>query len=94
MTWDSNCLAEIKHSFNPNISSLMLRNILSEDDVTYSTINDFFRLNKIQTLAVSYPGSQSDTPLLTEPNKDEVIRNTIPNNQTVCPMVAISASGG
>ena len=46
LTWDSNCLAEIKHSFNPNISSLMLRNILSEDDVTYSSLEVLDRLTE------------------------------------------------
>ena len=34
------------------------------------------------------------TRILIDPNNEEVINITIPSNQTVCPVVAISANGG
>jgi hypothetical protein len=42
---------------------------LSEDDVTYITIHNVFKENGIKILSVSYPGAQSDTPILPEPDK-------------------------
>ena len=46
---------------------LKKRRTLSEDDVTYITIHNVFKENKIEVLSISYPGAQSDTPILPEP---------------------------
>ena len=43
------------------------RKKLSEDDVTYITIHNVFKENDIEVLSISYPGAQSDTPILPEP---------------------------
>ena len=42
-------------------------NYLTEDQIGYIAANDFFEQNAIRVFSVSYPGAQSDTPLL--PNK-------------------------
>ena len=46
---------------------LLKRKNLSEDDVTYITIHNVFKENGINNISVSYPGAQSDTPILPEP---------------------------
>ena len=46
---------------------LLERKNLSEDDVTYITIHNVFKENGINNISVSYPGAQSDTPILPEP---------------------------
>ena len=51
-----------------NYTNLRIRNNISEDDVTYLTIHEVFKKNNITTLSVSYPGAQSDTPILPEPD--------------------------
>lgn len=52
-----------------NNTKLLNRKNLSEDDVTYITIHNVFKENDITNISVSYPGAQSDTPILPEPNK-------------------------
>ena len=62
-------IADISFSiFNqlPNKSIITLRETLDEDDITFLTIHSFFKENNITTLAVSYPGAQSDIAILPE----------------------------
>ena len=68
MTWDNNCYIEHSHDECPSITSISERQTLTEDDVTFTTIHSFFNANNIQTLSVSYPGAQSDMPILPQPN--------------------------
>lgn len=51
-----------------NISTIKGRETISEDDVTYITVHNVFKENKINVISVSYPGAQSDMPIL--PNKN------------------------
>jgi len=60
---------DFDYSQLPDISSIKLRSELSEDDITYITMNEIFRINKIDPISVSYPGAQSDTPILPEKEK-------------------------
>ncbi len=53
----------------PEVTSIKLRSELSEDDITYITMNEIFKLNNIEPISVSYPGAQSDTPILPEKEK-------------------------
>jgi len=53
-------------SLNDN-TSLIDRISISEDDVTYLTIHEVFKKNNIIPISVSYPGAQSDMPILPEP---------------------------
>lgn len=53
-------------SLNDN-TTLTERISISEDDVTYLTIHEVFKKNNIIPLSVSYPGAQSDMPILPEP---------------------------
>lgn len=68
MTWDDNSYIEHSHDECPSVTSISEREKLSEDDVTFTTIHSFFSANNIQTLSVSYPGAQSDMPILPQPN--------------------------
>lgn len=68
MTWDDDCYIEHNHDECPPITSISERENLSEDDVTFTTIHSFFSANNIQTISVSYPGAQSDMPILPQPN--------------------------
>jgi len=66
--WDS-YIANISFNiFNqlPSKSIITLRKQLDEDDITFLTIHFFFKENHITTLAVSYPGAQSDIAILPE----------------------------
>lgn len=53
----------------PLITEIKQRELLTEDDVTYVTMNSVFRLNGIIPISASYPGAQSDTPILPQPGK-------------------------
>ncbi len=66
LTWD-NVIAEWDYQFFPKVSVIRDRKTLSEDDITYITMNEVFRLNNIIPVSVSYPGAQSDTPILADP---------------------------
>jgi hypothetical protein len=48
----------------PENTELTERTSISEDDITYITMNSVFSLNEIKPISVSYPGAQSDTPIL------------------------------
>ncbi len=67
LTWSK---VDFNFDLNPlqNNTRLKIRNSISEDDVTYLTIHEVFKINNITTLSVSYPGAQSDTPILPEPD--------------------------
>ena len=68
LTWDN-----VKADFNffdlPIVTEIKKRELLTEDDVTYITMNSVFKLNGISPISVSYPGAQSDTPILTQPGR-------------------------
>jgi len=68
LTWNSECYVEFSHDECPNITIINEREKLTEDDVTFTTIHHFFHSNDIETLSVSYPGAQSDMPILPQPN--------------------------
>jgi hypothetical protein len=68
LTWDKNSYSEYDHSNCPDITEIEERTKLTEDDVTFITIHNFFRDNMIETISVSYPGAQSDMPILPQPN--------------------------
>jgi hypothetical protein len=69
LTWNSNCYVEYSHYHCPNVTILTERDTLNEDDVTFSTIHHFFNENNIKTISVSYPGAQSDMPILPQPKR-------------------------
>lgn len=68
LTWSK---IDLKFDLNPlkNITTIENRKNISEDDVTFLTIHEVFKINNIVPLSVSYPGAQSDTPILPEPEK-------------------------
>lgn len=68
LTWNEKCYVEFSHEDCPNKTIIHEREKLTEDDVTFSTIHHFFHSNDITTLSVSYPGAQSDMPILPQPN--------------------------
>lgn len=63
LVWDG-VFPDFDYSKLPEVTSIKKRIDISEDDVTYITMNDVFRLNGIKPISVSYPGAQSDTPVL------------------------------
>lgn len=67
LTWEG-VLPDFDYSSLPDITLIKKRISLSEDDVTYITMNDVFRVNEILPVSVSYPGAQSDTPILPDIN--------------------------
>jgi len=69
LTWNEECYVEFSHDECPNKTIISEREKLTEDDVTFSTIHHFFHSNNITTLSVSYPGAQSDMPILPQPNE-------------------------
>ena len=64
LTWDKNQTSQFSFEKCPNVTEIAKRNDFSEDDVTFITIHNFFKENGIDTFSVSYPGAQSDTPVL------------------------------
>lgn len=68
LTWNEECYVEFSHDNCPDKTTISERDKLTEDDVTFSTIHHFFHSNNITTLSVSYPGAQSDMPILPQPN--------------------------
>lgn len=67
LVWEG-VFADFDYSNLPSVTSIKKRTSISEDDVTYITMNDVFRVNSITPISVSYPGAQSDTPVL--PDKE------------------------
>ncbi len=67
LTWEG-ILPDFDYSQLPSVTNIKKRISISEDDVTYITMNEVFRVNGISPVSVSYPGAQSDTPVL--PDKD------------------------
>jgi len=63
LKWDLS-LADYDFSDLPDNSVLELSKELTEDDVTYLSVHNVLRPNGIDILSVSYPGAQSDTPIL------------------------------
>ena len=68
LTW-----SKIEFNFNLSqlnyVTKLCSRKTISEDDITFLTIHEVFKKNNITPLSVSYPGAQSDTPILPEPDQ-------------------------
>jgi hypothetical protein len=63
LTWEG-IQPDFDYTNLPDVTSIQKRISLSEDDVTYITMNEVFRVNEIVPVSVSYPGAQSDTPVL------------------------------
>jgi hypothetical protein len=66
--WDKFTI-DFNYDLLPDVTNIKLRSELSEDDITYITMNEIFKLNNIEPISVSYPGAQSDTPILPEKEK-------------------------
>lgn len=67
LTWNRK-KRDFDYSKCPKITKISQRAQISEDDVTFITVNEVFKANGIDVVSVSYPGAQSDTPIL--PDKD------------------------
>lgn len=63
LTWEG-IQPDFDYTDLPDVTTIQKRISLSEDDVTYITMNEVFRVNDIVPVSVSYPGAQSDTPVL------------------------------
>ena len=63
LIWDKFGI-DFDYSNLPDITQIQRRTLISEDDITYITMNEIFRINEISPATVSYPGAQSDTPIL------------------------------
>lgn len=63
LTWEG-IQPDFDYTELPDVTTIQKRISLSEDDVTYITMNEVFRVNEIVPVSVSYPGAQSDTPVL------------------------------
>ena len=50
-----------------DVTPIVERTILEEDDVTYITIHNILRTNGYKIIAASYPGAQADRVILVEP---------------------------
>ena len=67
LTWEG-IQPDFDYTNLPDVTTIQKRISLSEDDVTYITMNEVFRVNDILPVSVSYPGAQSDTPVLPDIN--------------------------
>ncbi len=66
LTWEKKDIPSFNYVNCPDVSNIYLRKTITEDDVTFITIHNFFKENGMEVLSVSYPGAQSDMPILPE----------------------------
>lgn len=63
LNWDN---SDLKFDFSglPEVTCIKRLDSIGEDEVTFLTMNSMFVQNQINPISVSYPGAQSDTPVL------------------------------